>query len=65
MKITTKWLERNAACGEVKTGTVGVTSGWKPVFLLMARRNCIGSSTVLTHNVEFTTEKVSHYQEVA
>lgn len=34
--------------GERKTGTVGVTTGWKPVFLLMARRNCIGSSWTLS-----------------
>lgn len=31
----------------IRRGRVGITSGWKPVFLLMARRNCLGSSDVL------------------
>lgn len=30
-----------------RRGRVGVTTGWRPAFLLMARRNCIGSSDVL------------------
>jgi len=51
--------------GEVKTGTVGVTTGWKPVFLLMARKNCFGSSVLLTHDVEFTTEPVTRYRAVS
>lgn len=33
--------------GEVKHGTVGVTTGWRPAFLLMARSNCIGSTEIL------------------
>ena len=28
---------------EVITGTVGVTTGWKPVFLLMLRSDSVGS----------------------
>ena len=43
--------------GEVKTGTVGVTTGWKPHFLLMIRSNHIGSSYLLRKNVIFTKEK--------
>jgi hypothetical protein len=35
-------------CGTVKTGTVGVTTGWRPVFLLMHNRRCVGSSWTLT-----------------
>lgn len=31
----------------VRTGTVGVTSGWRPVFLLMHRSSDHGSSDVL------------------
>ena len=34
--------------GEIKTGTVGMTTGWKPVFLLMLRSNSIGSSYTLS-----------------
>jgi len=33
--------------GMTITGTVGITSGWKPVFLLMRRRTDIGSSWTL------------------
>ena len=32
---------------EVRHGTVGVTTGWRPVFLLMARSTAHGSSTTL------------------
>lgn len=45
--------------GEVKTGTVGLTTGWKPAFLLIARRNSHGSSDILSHDVVFTTEKIT------
>lgn len=30
--------------GEIKTGTVGITTGWKPCFLLMLTKRSIGSS---------------------
>jgi hypothetical protein len=33
---------------EIKTGTVGVTTGWKPTFLLMLRKNSSGSSYLLS-----------------
>lgn len=33
---------------EVKSGTVGMTTGWKPVFILMLRSNSTGSSYILT-----------------
>jgi len=33
---------------EVKSGTVGITTGWKPVFILMLRSNSTGSSYILT-----------------
>ena len=35
------------AWGELHYGRVGVTTGWKPVFLLMHNRRCSGSSHVL------------------
>lgn len=34
--------------GEEKTGTVGKTTGWRPVYLLMARSDSIGSSDLLS-----------------
>ena len=43
--------------GEVKTGIVGITGGWRPVFLLIRNKNQVGSSDILTHDVLFTTEK--------
>jgi len=33
---------------ETKSGTVGMTTGWKPVLLLMLRSNSRGSSYVLS-----------------
>jgi hypothetical protein len=38
--------------GEVRTGTVGVTTGWKPVFILMLTRRSHGSSYVLDNTAE-------------
>lgn len=32
---------------ETKRGTVGITTGWKPVFLLMLTSRSIGSSHIL------------------
>jgi hypothetical protein len=34
-------------CGIVKTGTIGVTTGWRPAFLLMVSSRSIGSPWVL------------------
>lgn len=38
--------------GEVKTGTVGVTTGWKPSFILLLRSNSTGSSYLLSDEDE-------------
>ena len=34
-------------CGMVMTGTIGVTTGWKPAFLLMRTSRSIGSPWTL------------------
>lgn len=34
-------------CGMTVTGTVGVTTGWKPVFILLRNSRSIGSSWTL------------------
>ncbi len=47
----------------VKTGTVGVTTGWKPVFLLMLSRRHHGSRWLLTKDAESTTELVTRREE--
>ena len=36
------------ADGRVATGTVGKSTGWRPIYLLMARVDSTGSSDVLT-----------------
>jgi len=38
------------AHGGTDTGTIGVTTGWRPVFLLMRRKSDRGSSLVLGPN---------------
>lgn len=35
--------------GDIEFGTVGVTTGWKPIWLLIHRSNHDGSSTTLTN----------------
>lgn len=41
-------IEVKTAYGETKRGRVGITTGWKPVFLLMPRVDSSGSSETLT-----------------
>ena len=36
--------------GEEVTGTIGVTTGWKPCFLRMRRSNAYGSSDCIGHD---------------
>ncbi|MFA5136938.1 MAG: hypothetical protein WC489_06155 [Patescibacteria group bacterium] len=50
IKVQTPW-------GETLTGTVGVTTGWEPVFLLMRRKNAVGSSEILTNRHEIVAIK--------
>jgi hypothetical protein len=33
--------------GEIKRGTVGITTGWRPVFLLVLTKRSLGSSWTL------------------
>lgn len=33
--------------GERRRGTIGITTGWKPIFLLMARKDSTGSSDTI------------------
>lgn len=35
-------------CGKILTGTIGVTTGWRPAFLLMLRSSSHGSSWLLS-----------------
>lgn len=50
-----------------RTGTVGVTTGWVPSFLLMSRSNARGSSDLLRHDdaiVAIKPEGSRTYQSV-
>lgn len=38
----------------VRRGTVSISQGWRPVFLLMSQANSHGSSDVLKHTDEIT-----------
>lgn len=51
--------------GEVRFGTVGMTGGWQPVFLLMHRCTDLGSWDTLGPDDKILAIKVgSHYKEV-
>ena len=43
-------IEVDFGHGEIKRGTVGITTGWKPIFLLMLRKDSVGSSWTLRHS---------------
>lgn len=40
-------VEVEFSYGETKRGTIGITTGWKPVFLLMLTKRSRGSSDTL------------------
>jgi hypothetical protein len=47
-------IEVEFSHGEIKRGTIEVTTGWKPVFLLMLRSNSIRSSYTLSNQDKIT-----------
>ena len=47
-------IEVKTPWGDLERGYVGVTTGWKPAFLLVHRRSDSGSSTLLSHEYEIT-----------
>lgn len=57
IKVRTRW-------GEELTGTVGVTTGWRPAFLLMRRTSAYGSSTVLGKDDQIIAVKAGKYVPV-
>lgn len=46
--------------GHVTSGTVGVTTGWRPVFLLISSSRAMGSSTTLTRKTKILGEVGSY-----
>lgn len=52
-------------CGSVKTGLVGASTGWMPVFLLMLRSDSLGSSWILSEKDQIIAVKEGkRYKEV-
>ena len=49
-RITIEFCDASGNCYETKRGTVGVTTGWRPSFMLMLRSNSTGSSHLLGKN---------------
>lgn len=45
-------IEIKTSYGEIKRGRVGVTTGWRPSFLLMPRIDSRGSSELLDHSTQ-------------
>lgn len=52
-----KRIKVRLSTGEVKFGTVGVTGGFRPCFLLMRRRTDLGSTISLAENDEILAEQ--------
>jgi hypothetical protein len=46
--------------GKIHFGSIGVTTGWVPVFLLMHSKRCIGSSFVLNKEHKILAYKEKH-----
>lgn len=56
---------RIQSLGQIVTGTVGATSGWKPAFLLMRRSSDHGSSWLLGPRDEILARQIGRkYVEV-
>jgi len=49
-------IEVKTECGEIKRGYVGITTGWKPAFLLLSYYNSHGSSELLSKKTEILKE---------
>lgn len=43
--------------GEEKTGTIGITTGWRPAFLLVRSSRSLGSSVLLGEDVQIVVVK--------
>lgn len=46
--------------GKIHFGSVGITTGWRPAFLLMHSERCIGSSCLLTKEDKIIAYKDGH-----
>ena len=49
-RVTVQFCNDKGKVYETKRGTIGVTTGWKPIFLLMLTSRSIGSSWVINKN---------------
>ena len=48
IRIKVGFCDKKGKVYEIKTGTVSMTTGWKPSFMLMLRKNSRGSSHLLS-----------------
>lgn len=49
-------IEVRFSCGTVKRGTVGASMGWQPQFMLLLRRDSMGSPWLLSDRDEVLRE---------
>ena len=50
IRIKVAFCDKKGKVYETKTGTVSMTTGWKPAFILVLRKNSRGSSHILSAN---------------
>ncbi len=50
VKIEVSFRDKDGIEYEVKRGRIGITTGWKPCFLLMLTRRSLGSSWIIGPN---------------
>ena len=63
--VTGERIKVRDSSGWERTGTVGVTTGWRPAFLLMHRSNAIGPWDVLSASDEvIAVQRGRRYVEV-
>lgn len=52
-RIEVQFCDSKGNVYETKRGRVGVTTGWKPVYLLMLTKRSVGSSYIIDHYTKF------------
>lgn len=57
IKIRVQWVNDGKTYAYEKFGTIGVTTGWKPCFMLMHNTRSMGSSDLLNRDVQIVAVK--------
>jgi len=58
-RILVKFTYWNNVC-EYKTGIIGVTTGWSPIFLLMSKSNSMSSGDTIGSNASIEAVKIGN-----